>query len=653
MYSATFRDSVDRISLPGMVAAAIPGDTHWARPARAAALGAEAAFWIGLIKAADSALLPVAPPEKTRDESITMGHLHMYDVTCHRLRELFSQCDKNHDDRLNATNLAAALDTLGIPVSKDRVMEIMQHIVAEREAAHADIAEGCAETAELFFEDFEVLLTRLRLAELFTANAGKLQFDDESRRFPSHVIIRDYNATTAALRPPHAQSWKLGGSCMMGQEDREFFFMAPRQLPGMYRWVHLDATGGLDRITMIRLAVKYHLEPLAIDDILDARTRTKVDKFDEEYFISADIIRLSTESVWHGDATKKPPRVHIHRSNVAMFLSPPPECMRLITILQELDNSSSWMDHRWGKRKSLARERVIQRIKTERGLKFQEAEQNVDLQESDIRHHLRAEGADYSGIRNIGEALSQEPPHRMREKKADFLVYQILDSIVDGMREITQAYVRRLGYFHQRPPLSWTQAVLDELDEVNLELVDLVRSIRPMKTAVKTLMQRDEKLRGLDPLTSMYLEDVEDGIVELLDDIAQLQEMRKSLVEAAENVRNEQMSTTMFTIGIVTAIFLPAQFLTGLYGMNFINPDDGTPDMPELKFKYGYAYCWGLLGGALFLCISLVLAVRFAGDRVELAVRFANGLMCRLVALPRPMLRTLKRLVLKRQKKPG
>lgn len=49
----------------------------------------------------------------------------------------------------------------------------------------------------------------------------------------------------------------------------------------------------------------------------------------------------------------------------------------------------------------------------------------------------------------------------------------------------------------------------------------------------------------------------------------------------------------MYTLTLVATFFLPAQFLTGLYGMNFVN-------MPELTFEYGYL-CWWLVIIALGL----------------------------------------------------
>merc|ERR1712224_1145740 len=47
-------------------------------------------------------------------------------------------------------------------------------------------------------------------------------------------------------------------------------------------------------------------------------------------------------------------------------------------------------------------------------------------------------------------------------------------------------------------------------------------------------------------------------------------------------------SQALFVLALVTGIFVPLQFLTGVYGMNWDN-------MPELHHKEGYFTLWGIL----------------------------------------------------------
>lgn len=48
------------------------------------------------------------------------------------------------------------------------------------------------------------------------------------------------------------------------------------------------------------------------------------------------------------------------------------------------------------------------------------------------------------------------------------------------------------------------------------------------------------------------------------------------------------MNKTLYILTLVTSVFVPAQFLTGLYGMNF-------RVMPELNWAYGYYVFWAVV----------------------------------------------------------
>jgi magnesium transporter len=49
-----------------------------------------------------------------------------------------------------------------------------------------------------------------------------------------------------------------------------------------------------------------------------------------------------------------------------------------------------------------------------------------------------------------------------------------------------------------------------------------------------------------------------------------------------------KMNEVMKTLTVITSLFIPLTFITGLYGMNFAN-------MPELHTKYGYYVVLGVL----------------------------------------------------------
>jgi Mg2+ and Co2+ transporter CorA len=59
----------------------------------------------------------------------------------------------------------------------------------------------------------------------------------------------------------------------------------------------------------------------------------------------------------------------------------------------------------------------------------------------------------------------------------------------------------------------------------------------------------------------------------------------RSLKEYYRAIQEDRMNKTLYVLTLVTSVFVPAQFLTGLYGMNF-------KVMPELNWAYGYYVFW-------------------------------------------------------------
>jgi len=49
---------------------------------------------------------------------------------------------------------------------------------------------------------------------------------------------------------------------------------------------------------------------------------------------------------------------------------------------------------------------------------------------------------------------------------------------------------------------------------------------------------------------------------------------------------------TLYCLTVMFTLFIPAQFLSSVYAMDFVDPDTGKPGIPELRWKYGYLYFW-------------------------------------------------------------
>jgi magnesium transporter len=68
--------------------------------------------------------------------------------------------------------------------------------------------------------------------------------------------------------------------------------------------------------------------------------------------------------------------------------------------------------------------------------------------------------------------------------------------------------------------------------------------------------------------------------------------MANGLMEVYLMDSSNRMSEVMKTLAIITAFFMPLSFVAGIYGMNF---DRAAGNMPELGWRHGYLFFWGIV----------------------------------------------------------
>ncbi len=163
---------------------------------------------------------------------------------------------------------------------------------------------------------------------------------------------------------------------------------------------------------------------------------------------------------------------------------------------------------------------------------------------------------------------------------SDYLAYMILDLVVDeyflGMERIGE----------------WIDDLEDQILKKttykrNLEINELKKDINlmrkhvwPVRDLVASLQRHDEN-SIMRPETAMYFRDIHDHTVQVIDTIETYRERMASLRDLYANQLNYRMNDIMKTLTVITTLFIPLTFVTGLYGMNFDH-------MPELHWRLGY-----------------------------------------------------------------
>ena len=72
----------------------------------------------------------------------------------------------------------------------------------------------------------------------------------------------------------------------------------------------------------------------------------------------------------------------------------------------------------------------------------------------------------------------------------------------------------------------------------------------------------------------MYLRDVYDHTVQIMDIIETYRELASSLTETYMSAMSNKLSEVMKVLTIIGTIFIPLTFLAGVYGMNMPIPEN-------------------------------------------------------------------------------
>jgi magnesium transporter len=106
---------------------------------------------------------------------------------------------------------------------------------------------------------------------------------------------------------------------------------------------------------------------------------------------------------------------------------------------------------------------------------------------------------------------------------------------------------------------------------------------------VNGLLRGDQSL--ITPGTRIYFRDCYDHTIQVLDLIETYREMTASLLEMYIAGVSNRLNDIMRVLTVISTLFIPLTFITGIYGMNFDNPQSPW-SMPELRWYYGYPFVW-------------------------------------------------------------
>ncbi|MGQ0811097.1 MAG: magnesium/cobalt transporter CorA [Nitrospiraceae bacterium] len=168
---------------------------------------------------------------------------------------------------------------------------------------------------------------------------------------------------------------------------------------------------------------------------------------------------------------------------------------------------------------------------------------------------------------------------RIRQGGADYLLYSLVDAIVDHYFAVLETLGERIESLQDAVVESPKPATLHDIHALKRQLLFIRRAVWPLREVMNNLSRADSQF--LREPTKLFFRDVYDHVVQIVDTIETLREMVSGMQDIYISSTSYRLNAVMKVLTIITTIFMPLTFIVGIYGMNFEH-------MPELKSPWGY-----------------------------------------------------------------
>lgn len=195
------------------------------------------------------------------------------------------------------------------------------------------------------------------------------------------------------------------------------------------------------------------------------------------------------------------------------------------------------------------------------------------------------------------EGIEGDTFHSIRERirnnkgvitkmSSDYLVYSIMDSIIDSYFTVLEAFGDRIESLEEELVNNPEKRTLTEIYRLKREMLYLRKTVWPLREAISRLERGESEL--ITRNTHIYLRDVYDHTINVLDTIETYRDMLSGMIDIYLSSISNRLNETMKYLALISTIFIPMTFIASIYGMNF-------EIMPELLWEHGYLFALGLM----------------------------------------------------------
>lgn len=175
---------------------------------------------------------------------------------------------------------------------------------------------------------------------------------------------------------------------------------------------------------------------------------------------------------------------------------------------------------------------------------------------------------------------------KLRNSGADYLLYALLDTIVDHYYEVMEQLGDRMEQLEEEIVRKSNTRSLARINSLRKELIILKRNVSPVRDMVYNILKTESDLIG--ERTAKYFKDVHDHAVQAADLAENYRDMMINLQDLYLSNVNLKTNEVMKVLAIVTCLLAPATVIGGIFGMNF-------DVIPYMHHQWGFYLAVGLM----------------------------------------------------------
>lgn len=184
----------------------------------------------------------------------------------------------------------------------------------------------------------------------------------------------------------------------------------------------------------------------------------------------------------------------------------------------------------------------------------------------------------------------------LRQHRADYLAYSLLDAIVDSHFLVIEQLSEQTDRIEDEILSHAQPETQHRLHQLKREVARLRRNFWPLREVLANLQHIDTPL--IHPEIHPYLRDVQDHVIHLVESLEDLRDLITGLQDVFLSTLSHRVNLELRMLTVVATTFMPAALIAGIFGMNF-------KQMPWLESATGFIQALGLMAGIAGIMLML------------------------------------------------